>query len=282
VHPTQVLNVVRFMRSGTGRSLLTPGVSDDEVADLLKMETQLVNLKRQVHGQSVPTARATPSQLTTTGKWTLGGLPELTKAATSHTSRLLSMVPSHKLMPPTATAVVQLAQDLSVATVAMLLTSLPPQRPNSLRTTSLINVTGVANPARRCTYGQCDKPSCPGNVLIRDGEEEFTWLLSHHKTKSRKQLIPAQRLCKETQACPVLLRCLETVFTWSHAIRVDSYGLLDKPAQHFAFHTTQDGLRIDSSSTMGRLVDQSLAKVSPVAHQGFSPHLSRATARMLS
>jgi hypothetical protein len=61
------------------------------------------------------------------------------------------------------------------------------------------------------------------------------------------------------------------VFTWSHVVHVDSFGLLGTSSQHHAFRSIAEGKVITSSGDMGRLVSITCDKVQreaglPVTH----------------
>ena len=208
----QLLNVLRFMRSHTGQSVLHPPLSVQEVPALAALEQSLTHVKRQYFAMANK-AKApvrSPEELQAAGRWAFGGMAQLQSAARARAARLSATVASVRLLErPKSAQQISLARKLSGSMATMLLTALPPQRPRSLYTLRLSGVPGLEDPPSMCSV--CPPGTrCRGNTLVREAPNVYRWHISHHKCERSKQ-IPSQEISAAATSDPVLLSVLEQV-----------------------------------------------------------------------
>ena len=205
----QVLNVVRFLRSKTGRELMVPPLSVAEVATAGHMENELKHIKRQFFQQANASKQNMPSpaELVSSLRWVPGGWAALMKAANERAARLCHLVPTVQAQVKGSAEQINLATKLNGSMLTMLQTGLPPQRPRSLYTLRLSGVLGVADRLPACQ--QCKRFSCKGNTLVREGSRRFRYIISHHKCE-RSKGIPDQEL-RLGLVNPAVLDVLESV-----------------------------------------------------------------------
>jgi hypothetical protein len=189
-----------------------PELTAAEATDLADVVEGLKHLKKQywVLATRNKPPMASPAQLISEGKWANFAL--LKDAALARARHLVSALP-HVLVasPPKSAAQLHLAFKLSAMVAPLLLTCLPPQRARSLYEMRLFGAVGVDDASTACLDPQCTIPGCRGIRLTRHGPRSFTYIVDHHKNRSKSKRIPEQPLSEEHRIEPTLLDVLEQV-----------------------------------------------------------------------
>jgi hypothetical protein len=207
-----VSNVLTVLESPTGRRLVTPMLTDEEVGAARELRGQAMALVNQLGGEPKG-AVVTPRQLVAEGHWPSGGHITLQAVAAQRARRVLDAAQpllSANLHSP---QVARVASDVSDVCMALLMTQLPTPRPRSLYTLVTKGVHGVSPPSsgRYCSVTECKRETCPGNVLERVGFQQFVFVQSHHKTE-RLVSVPTIHLSAAAGSAAILLECLELVY----------------------------------------------------------------------